>query len=262
MVLPALFFAFHLKNSSLVIPRGLGDYSSGNVQNYYNQNARAQYQQQPGSQEPTQQTMAEPELEMPSHAEAYRLGMKFEVGDDYTLIKEIGSGSYGDVVLAIHKQTGKRVAIKKIDSLFTYVADTKRQLREVILLRRLKGHRNIVKLFDILEPADPATFKTLYLVFEALPADLRKVYRGQFYLTERHIKTILFNLLCGLKYIHSAGIMHRDIKPANLLITQDCTVKICDFGLARQLHGLYTQDNIVTEFFNSNQISGIPPPDP
>jgi len=100
-------------------------------------------------------------------------------------------------------------------------------------LRRLSGHRNIVKLYDVLEPDDPAKFKTLYLVFEAMPSDLRKVYRGQFYLTERHIKTIMFNMLCGLKYIHSAGIMHRDIKPANLLIMQDCTVKICDFGLAR-----------------------------
>ena len=63
---------------------------------------------------------------MPSRAEAYRLEMKFHVGADYTLVKEIGSGSYGDVVLAIHRASGKRVAIKKIDELFTYVSDTKR----------------------------------------------------------------------------------------------------------------------------------------
>ncbi len=170
---------------------------------------------------------------MPSRAEAYRLEMKFHVGCEYQLIKEIGSGSYGDVVLAIHNTTGKRVAIKKMDDLFTYISDTKRQLREVILLRYLKSHRNVVKLYDIIEPEDLANFKSLYLVFEATPADLRKVYRGQFFLTERHIKTAMFNLFCGLKYIHSAGIMHRDIKPANLLIMQDCTVKICDFGLAR-----------------------------
>lgn len=155
---------------------------------------------------------------MPTRAEAHRLEMKFRVGDEYTLVREIGSGSYGDVVLAIHRDTGRRVAIKKIDELFTYISDTKRQLREVILLRRLAGHRNIIKLYDILEPDDPANFKTLYLVFEATPADLRKVYRGQFFLTERHVKTIMYNLLCGLKYIHSAGVIHRDIKPANLLI--------------------------------------------
>ena len=79
-------------------------------------------------------------------------------------------------------------------------------------------------------------------MFEALPSDLRKVYRGQFFLTERHLKTIMFNLLCGIKYIHSAGVMHRDIKPANLLILQDCTIKICDFGLARQVQDAVEQD--------------------
>jgi mitogen-activated protein kinase 1/3 len=87
------------------------------------------------------------------------------------------------------------------------------------------------------------------LVFEATPSDLRKVYRGKFFLSERHIKTILFNLLCGLKFIHSANVVHRDIKPANLLIMQDCTVKICDFGLARQLKGIVSQDDIINEFF-------------
>jgi len=129
----------------------------------------------------------------------------------------------------------------------------------VILLRRLSGHRNIIKLYDILEPEDLANFKTLYLVFEAMPADLRKVYRGQFYLTERHIKTIMFNLLCGLKFVHSAGIMHRDIKPANLLITQDCTVKICDFGLARQLNGVVNQDHVINNFFREHQMFGMVP---
>ena len=63
--------------------------------------------------------------------------MKFKVGKSYTLIKEIGSGSFGDVVLAVHRVTNKRVAIKKIDELFTYVADAKRMLREVLILRQL-----------------------------------------------------------------------------------------------------------------------------
>ena len=97
----------------------------------------------------------------------------------------------------------------------------------------LKGHRNLVKLYDIVEPQDSNNFKTLYLVFEATPSDLRKVFRSDYFLTERHIQTIMYNLLCGIKYIHSADIVHRDIKPANVLVNQDCTAKICDFGLAR-----------------------------
>lgn len=55
---------------------------------------------------------------MPSQAEAKRLGMKFKVGPTYELIKEIGAGSYGEVVLARHSDSRKLVAIKKIDQVF------------------------------------------------------------------------------------------------------------------------------------------------
>lgn len=58
------------------------------------------------------------------------------------------------------------------------------------------------------------------------------------FLTELHIQTIIYNLLCGLKYMHSAKIVHRDIKPANILINEDCSIKICDFGLSRSLVGI------------------------
>ncbi len=41
-----------------------------------------------------------------------------------------------------------------------------------------------------------------------------------------------------MKYLHSADVLHRDLKPANLLVNEDCTVKICDFGLARSVEGI------------------------
>ena len=93
--------------------------------------------------------------EKPTIAELHRLEVKFRVGSEYQLIKEIGHGSYGEVCLAIHSLTGREVAIKKIKDIFTFVHDAKRQLREIVLLRILKGHRNVIKLFDILEPEDP-----------------------------------------------------------------------------------------------------------
>ena len=53
------------------------------------------------------------------------------------------------------------------------------------------------------------------------------------YLSSEHIRTFLYQTLCGLKYMNSASVVHRDMKPANILLNEDCSLKICDFGLAR-----------------------------
>ena len=52
-------------------------------------------------------------------------------------------------------------------------------------------------------------------------------------LNEEHVVFILYNLICAINFIHSAGIIHRDIKPSNILVEEDCTIKICDFGISR-----------------------------
>ena len=68
-------------------------------------------------------------------------------------------------------------------------------------------------------------------------SDLKKVMRQGVMtgISQEHIKLILYNLLCAVKYVHSANVMHRDFKPANILIDKDCQVKLCDFGISRTL---------------------------
>ena len=63
--------------------------------------------------------------------------------------------------------------------------------------------------------------------------DLEKLFQNKnVTLQEDHVVTILYNLLCGINFLHSAGIMHRDLKPDNILVTDECGVKLCDFGFA------------------------------
>lgn len=58
-------------------------------------------------------------------------------------------------------------------------------------------------------------------------------YHSKIDFTEAHSVVIIYNLLCAMSFLHSANIMHRDLKPANILVNDQCSVKICDFGLSR-----------------------------
>ncbi|BCS29385.1 mitogen-activated protein kinase mpkC [Aspergillus puulaauensis] len=72
----------------------------------------------------------------------------------------------------------------------------------------------------------------VYLVTELLPTDLHRLLSSR-QLEGTFIQYFSYQILRGLKYIHSAGVIHRDLKPGNILINENCDLKICDFGLAR-----------------------------
>jgi len=155
--------------------------------------------------------------------------------DKYEIKELIGTGSYGHVCRAIDKQSQRVVAIKKIHKVFEDLIDCKRILREIAILNRL-NHQNIIQIVDIIIPSDLERFDELYIVLEYCDSDFKKLFNNPkepVFLQDLHVKTLLHALLVGLKYLHSAGIYHRDLKPANCLVNEDCTVKICDFGLSR-----------------------------
>jgi mitogen-activated protein kinase 1/3 len=108
----------------------------------------------------------------------------WEVGKDYECIKYMGSGSYADVCSAIHKPTGRQVAIKKMKGIFDDEVDCKRILREVTLLGRLH-HPFVVELIDIIEPSNLETFDTIYIVLSLCESDLKKVIKSAIYLDNK-----------------------------------------------------------------------------
>merc|ERR1712137_913664 len=66
-----------------------------------------------------------------------------------------------------------------------------------------------------------------------MEADLHRIVRSSQPLSDEHFQFFIWQILKGLKYMHSANVIHRDLKPGNILVNSDCDLKICDFGLAR-----------------------------
>ena len=159
-------------------------------------------------------------------------GTKFTVTRNYELIKPIGQGAYGVVISALNKITNQKVAIKKVTKAFEDLVDAKRILRELCLLRHF-SHENVLSVVDIIRPTSARNFEDVYLVSDLMETDLHRVIYSRQKLSDEHVQYFLYQLLRGLKYLHSANVLHRDLKPSNLLVNANCDLKICDFGLSR-----------------------------
>lgn len=82
---------------------------------------------------------------------------------------------------------------------------------------------------------DPTKLNKVFLVMELFDLDMTKLICSKSELHTEQIKVIIYNMFLSLKYLHSANVIHRDLKPSNILITEDCTIKLCDFGFARSV---------------------------
>jgi mitogen-activated protein kinase 1/3 len=89
---------------------------------------------------------------------------------------------------------------------------------------------------EIMLPHSVSNLESLHVVTEYLDADLHAIIRNNSNLSLPHRAFFMYQLLRGLKFIHSAGVIHRDIKPLNLLVSKDLDLKICDFGLSIVKH--------------------------
>uniref|UniRef100_A0A8C4NZH6 Mitogen-activated protein kinase n=1 Tax=Dicentrarchus labrax TaxID=13489 RepID=A0A8C4NZH6_DICLA len=156
-----------------------------------------------------------------SGAELVR-GQAFDVGPRYSNLSYIGEGAYGMVCSAYDRDNKIRVAIKKI-SPFEHQTYCQRTLREIKILLRFK-HENIIGINDIIRTPTIDQMKDVYIVQDLMETDLYKLLKTQ-HLSNDHICYFLYQILRGLKYIHSANVLHRDLKPSNLLLNTTCDLK-------------------------------------
>lgn len=107
---------------------------------------------------------------------------------------------------------------------------------------------------------EPITSFPLTLSLELMECDLAAIIRSGQPLTDAHFQSFIYQILCGLKYIHSANVLHRDLKPGNLLVNADCELKICDFGLARgfsmdpEENAGYMTEYVATRWYRAPEI--------
>jgi tRNA A-37 threonylcarbamoyl transferase component Bud32 len=155
----------------------------------------------------------------------------------YQDLSPIGQGAFGAVIRATDKETGKDVAIKKMLRPFQSETHAKRTYRELKLLMHL-NHQDaqVVQLYNVFTPEKNVNdFQTLYFVLNFVDYDLSKVIKRGKPFTEDHIKLLIYSLLRGLKFIHSAGVIHRDLKPTNIGISQNSDLTVSDHSLDTKL---------------------------
>ncbi|ODV91955.1 hypothetical protein CANCADRAFT_42581 [Tortispora caseinolytica NRRL Y-17796] len=148
----------------------------------------------------------------------------------YALGDCVGKGAFGVVYKGLHKLTGETVALKEIRISNLSTSELSSMTEEIRLLKNL-NHPNIVKykgylknsscLYIILEFCESGSLYNIYRKYGRIPEDLVALYISQ--------------VLTGLNYLHSQGVIHRDIKGANILTTKDGQVKLADFGVATHM---------------------------
>jgi len=157
----------------------------------------------------------------------------------YKVGKILGKGAFGKVNLGLHRLTRKLVAIKSSDKDQIKEESTKRKMmQEIDILKSIK-HTSHIKLLETFQ-----TPKHYLIVMELCPGgDLLNYVRKRRKLTEKNAKYLFKQIMQGIEYMHSIGIVHRDIKLDNILLDGKGNVKIGDFGVSRRVD----QDELLFE---------------
>ncbi|PNH04817.1 Cyclin-dependent kinase-like 5 [Tetrabaena socialis] len=180
-----------------------------------------------------------------SAAGAAAAGIKLHDGDSYVCVRSLGEGSYGHVLLCRRRRAesafvgpqpeaaGSLVAIKCFKYAHNNQEALRLALREIRLLHAL-DHPLIIRLERAFRSSRT---DRIYAVFPCVDGGCAAglIARSPSGLQPRKLQSFAWQLLHAVRYLHDRRILHRDLKPANVLLSQDGTIRLCDFGFARRL---------------------------
>jgi len=150
--------------------------------------------------------------------------------NDFTILKELGSGAFGHVYLVVHKTTNAQYAIKAIDKRNKSNIDEKPYFRREVEVMYKVNHPNIVKLYGHFEDNNYCYFLMEYIskgnLYGLIPKDSKKR------INTKVVASIMKDIISAVYYLHNMKppIIHRDIKPENVLLNDGLIAKIADFG--------------------------------
>ncbi|GLV32484.1 fused [Carabus blaptoides fortunei] len=149
--------------------------------------------------------------------------------ENYEVMRLVGEGSFGRVFQAKQKADSRIVALKVISKRGRSQKELKGLRRECEIQRHLH-HPNIIQMLDSFETEDE-----IYVITEFAHKELYIILGKEGYLPEERVRTIVWDLVSALYYLHSHRVLHRDLKPQNILLDCNDCAKLCDFGFARNM---------------------------
>ncbi|MEP7213316.1 MAG: protein kinase [Acidobacteriota bacterium] len=164
--------------------------------------------------------------------------------EHYRLIEMIGRGGMAEVFLAEDMRLSRSVAIKFLNSEFRKDPDRMKRFNQEARAASALNHPNILTIHDIGENHGVQFIVSEYVQGETLSS---RISRGKIPLAEA--VNIAIQIASALSASHKAGIVHRDIKPDNVMLRHDGTVKVLDFGLAKENEDRFS--NAVDSYANT-----------
>jgi serine/threonine protein kinase len=159
----------------------------------------------------------------------------------FSVNRELGSGSQGTVYLCTDPELRRYVAIKLLtDKQGLLSGDVQEFLNEARSISHIQ-HPNIVSIFDVGKQNNKP-----YLVFEYVAGELLSDHIKKKQLNLNVALDIATGILSGVAQVHKDGIIHRDLKPANIMLNENGTPKIMDFGIAKILKSSSSKDSLLT----------------